>query len=124
MRRFTFLAAILLAFQFLAPAGHAQQTAQMTWQFKSLHANIVDVKLFAKARGNQWPTTTTVWSLKDSEPHTVRITCQVNEQICYGAWVRGSNSAYWGVGKDGSAGCTNCCYRCVDGEVPLRTLNP
>lgn len=43
--------------------------------------------------------------------HTMQasLSCTPDEKICYGAW---SGDNYWGVGKDGTANCDNCCGNC------------
>ena len=40
-----------------------------------------------------------------------RISCQAGTNICYGGRVRGTSN-YFGVGVDGSEGCTDCCTPC------------
>lgn len=95
----------------------------MTWQFTSLHPNIVDVKVFDKTSNLVWPAGGQVWSLKDSNAHTMRINCTPGNRICYGAAVRGTQSMYWGIGLDGSKGCPTCCYVCGRGDPPPIRMN-
>ncbi len=42
---------------------------------------------------------------------TTRIPCQAGTNICYGGQIQGTSS-HFGVGMDGSRGCTGCCRSC------------
>jgi hypothetical protein len=98
--------------------------ATMTWQIRAFDRYAVDVKMFSKSRKNVWPSSTTVWTLKDYKVHSLKISCVAGEKICYGAFVRGNNKRYWGVGAAGTAACKNCCYTCNEGYVtPVNNLN-
>lgn len=115
MRRILLAMALAVA-ALMSSAGARAEV--MTWKFASLHPNIVDVKIFDKTRNLVWPAGGKVWSLKDSESHTVRINCTVGDKICYGAAVRGTQSMYWGLGLDGRQGCQGCCYTCGQSDPP------
>jgi len=113
--------ALILGQVFAAGAALAEP---MTWKFKSQHANIVDVQLYASARHNVWPGNGQVWSLKDYAAHTVTINCQRGEKVCFGAWVRGTESSYWGGGRNNAKNCSSCCYTCGSTvETPVINLN-
>jgi hypothetical protein len=53
-----------------------------------------------------------VYVLDDGREHTYHIRGLGGEKVCYGAWVAGDPSIYWGAGRDGSKGCKRCCYYC------------
>lgn len=113
---------VLVAAQIFAVGAATAQT--MVWKFKSQHANIVDVQLYASARNNVWPGNGQVWSLKDYNVHTMTISCVAGEKVCYGAWVRGTESSYWGGGRGNRQSCTSCCYVCGNtAQTPVVTLN-
>lgn len=122
MKKSLLAAFVLIAAQLLAVG--AAMAESMTWKFKSQHANIVDVQLYASARNNVWPGNGQVWSLKDYNAHSVQINCVKGEKVCYGAWVRGTESSYWGGGRGNKKSCTSCCYICGStAQTPVITLN-
>jgi hypothetical protein len=112
---------LLIAMIFTQSSAFADS---MTWKIRAFDRFAVDVKLFSKNRNNVWPSSTTVWTLKDFKVHDIKITCVSGEKICYGAFVRGNSKKYWGVGSNGKAGCKSCCYTCSNGFVtPVQNLN-
>ena len=96
---------------------------EMIWNFRSYDPHIVDVVLHAVSRRRAWPGGDEVYSLKDSNWHSFRLSCVPGEKICFGAGVRGNYSESWGVGVENRSGCSNCCYTCSGNEVSWN-LNP
>lgn len=118
LKRFAGLVLALFCFQ------EAALAASMTWRFRAYDRYQVDVKMWSKNRNNVWPSSTTVWTLKDFNVHSLKITCVAGEKICYGATQRGNSKKYWGVGGNGKLGCANCCFTCQEGFVtPIMNLN-
>jgi len=115
------LIVLALAAMFLAPAFTFAQS--LTWKIQSFDQKIVDVQFYSTNRKHVWPSNNTVYTIKDYGVHTYKLSCIENEKICYGAWVRGKASSYWGKGKDGRQGCNDCCYTCNGGTTPIRKLN-
>lgn len=66
-----------------------------------------------KRKGWVWPSATTHWTLKDSVKHTLTVSCQAGEKVCFGGWYEDS-AKYWGVGKDDKHTCRDCCLMCGD----------
>ena len=114
---------LVLAGIFTAPAFSLAQTKTLTWKIQSFDKKVVDVQFYSTNRKHVWPTNSTVYSIDDYGVHTYRISCIENEKICYGAWVRGKSSSYWGAGKDGKHRCNDCCYTCNGGTTPVKKLN-
>lgn len=113
---------VLIAAQTVA-AG-AAMAESMVWKFRSHHPNIVDVQLYASARNHVWPGNGRVWSLKDYAAHSVSINCVRGDKVCYGAWVRGTESSYWGGGRNNRKNCSSCCYICGNtSQTPIINLN-
>jgi len=108
-------------------AGQVASTSQnpngVVFRVKSMHPNVVDVVFYSKSRPAQWPPVGRVYSLSDSQFHDHDLACNVGEKICYGAWVRGTASSWWGVGRGGTQACQNCCRTCGSGTHEI-TLNP
>ena len=122
MKKSGLIALVLILGQVFAAGAAMAET--MSWKFRSQHPNIVDVQLYAPARNLVWPANGQVWSLKDYASHNVAINCTRGDKICYGAWVRGSESSYWGAGRLNKHSCTSCCYTCgATQETPVINLN-
>jgi hypothetical protein len=94
----------------------------LTFRIQSEHDNIVDVEFYAQERRISWPGDGQVYSIRDSETHRFPLTCRSGEQICYGAWVRGDKSTYWGVGFGNNKRCKNCCFECDGGVTRVISL--
>lgn len=110
MRLFRVLA--LMVMSVLLPSLAEAQSTSMTWKFRSFHKNIVNVELYSQNRRHVWPGGGEVYSLRDFNPHNVNITCISGEKVCFGAWVRGTESSSWGVGRNRRLSCKTCCYVC------------
>ncbi len=95
----------------------------LTWKFKSEHENTVSVELYSDNRKRVWPGSGEVYSLNDYSTRTINITCISGEKICYGAWVRNTQSSSWGAGYGGKGACKKCCYECDGGSTPTLVLD-
>ena len=63
------------------------------------------------------------YDLNDYETHSFTLNCRRGEKICFGAWVTGNASRYWGVGANNRYGCEKCCFVCGAGDYPTQVLN-
>lgn len=114
---------ITLAVVFLMAGETARaDDSDLTFYVQSYHPNVVDVEFYSQRYDRAWPGGGQVYSLKDSEVHEFTLACESGEKICYGAWVRGTESKEWGVGLDDQYNCDRCCYRCTGGETPILVL--
>lgn len=112
--------ATLLVSLVLGPVG--AKAEELTFRFRSDYPYTVHLKLFSKSRNHVWPNSSEVWVLDDYNEHNLPITCNYGEKICYGAWPAGDPSTYWGVGRNGTDGCDDCCSTCNGGTADLRIL--
>ena len=96
----------------------------LTWRVRSNHPNTVNVEFYSQNRRHAWPGGKKVYVIRDYDTHSYRIRCRSGEYICYGAWVRGRSSSYWGVGKSNRNKCSSCCYSCDGGTTRIQVLNP
>ena len=83
---------------------------------------LVYLQFYAQEREGVWPPPDKYYVLDDYEAHEARLNCWDGEQICYGAWT--NNGSEWGVGRNDSRGCENCCATCWNGDEGTRNLNP
>jgi hypothetical protein len=98
------------------------QAADLNWQIRSLYRYQVEIVFYSTTRNWQWPGQGQVWVLNDDNFKSFSLNCQYGEKICYGAWVRGDTSRYWGVGYNNRQSCNNCCYVCGYGATQAITL--
>lgn len=95
----------------------AASAADVTFVMKNNHPNAVEVELYSQSRDHVWPGNGEVYYLDDGEAKTMALSCKQGEQICYGAWISGDKSTYWGVGPGNSEECDDCCYTCTGGNT-------
>lgn len=114
--------AVAVAAAFLAPVGASLAVAEnVTFIMKNSHQFRVQVELYSQTRNHVWPGNNKVYILDDSETKRIPLACEEGEQICYGAWVDGDASTYWGVGPNNQQQCDDCCYICQGGNT--ETIN-
>jgi hypothetical protein len=101
------------------------QAETETWEIRSNYPNQVHLEFYSEDRkGHVWPGGGEVYVLKDSRLHSYPLTCQPGEKICWGAWVSGTGSRYWGKGQDAKHSCIGCCWTCGrKGEPRAINLN-
>lgn len=105
----------------LAGAAHADT---ITFKFRSNAENSVGLEFSSQMRDHQWPGNDRAYKIDDYEVHSYKLSCVSGEQICYGAWVEGDETQYWGVGMNNEEHCTDCCFVCnQNSKVKLINLN-
>ena len=110
----------LIALVLAAPAF----AGDVTFVMNNHHPNAVEVQLYSQSRNHVWPGSDEVYMLDDGETKTMSLSCEDGESICYGAWISGDQSTFWGVGPDGEETCDDCCYTCQGGETEEINLVP
>ena len=108
-----FLAAAAMAIAF----GSAAYADDMTFYMKHNSQTGIAIEFFSQDRNQVWPGNDKVYFLDKGEKKSVTVECQAGENICYGAWVAGDDSVWWGVGPDNDKKCDTCCRICVDGAT-------
>jgi hypothetical protein len=99
----------------LAKILESQSQSDVTFIIHSDFQGKIQVGFYSRARNAAWPGGDKVYAIDDQEPHTYKLSCNVGEKICYGAWPV-AGSTHWGVGKDSAYGCSGCCAKC-DGRT-------
>lgn len=112
----------MIGFGALAPKKADAQS--LTWYVQSYYEYQVDVAFYSQDRNHEWPGGGDVWVLDDYNEQEIALSCIPGETICYGAWVRGDSSTYWGVGYNNEQWCGDCCYVCDGGYTPTIVLEP
>lgn len=117
----TLLAGLLLAV--LVPSLAAAAT--LRWTIDNDYNRTVSLEFYSQDRNHVWPGNDQVYVIDPNEGQaSFNLSCNNNELICYGAWVRGNSQTYWGVGPNDSYNCSNCCARCGQGDVEPIDLLP
>ena len=122
MKQIMLAATVLLIAAMAVP--HLAAADSITFNVQNNHPNRVQLEFYSQDRNHAWPGGGQADVLDDGAPHSYPLSCQTGEQICYGAWVDGNASIYWGSGLDDQYGCDACCFTCGGGSTPLINLNP
>jgi hypothetical protein len=96
-------------------AGGAPRYA-VTFTLTNKDSYGMQVEFFSKTRNNVWPGNNMVYNLGSGDTHSFSLACRRGEKICYGTWRTIGDLAYWGAGRDGNRGCSNCCLTCGQGD--------
>jgi hypothetical protein len=107
----------------LAPVSAMAEASSITFKMRSFSKYAVEVNFFSKSRNNVWPSSKTVYVIRNYDVASYKLSCLQGERICYGAVVKGNSKRYWGVSTTGKQGCSNCCYTCNGGTTPINNLN-
>jgi len=87
----------------------------------------IDLLFFDATADLVWPANGQdyILNLPGEEQDSPSLSCTTGDQICYGASYFSNTDvpAYWGVGINGTEGCTDCCYACADTTVNVGLLN-
>lgn len=103
--------------------GQTAAAETFTWIVRSLYPYRVQLEFYSQDYDRAWPGGDNVYVLQDDKFHQYTLNCDYGEKICYGAWVDGDISTYWGSGYYGQEYCNSCCSTC-DGGTRQTTLNP
>lgn len=96
----------------------------MTWRIRSYSEYSVQLEFYSQQYNRVWPGRGKVYVIRDFEVHNYKLACATDEQICYGAWVDGDESTYWGTGNNNENHCDDCCFVCGGGtRTPVINLN-
>ncbi len=104
--------------------GASANASELTWRLKSEHPNTVSLEFYSQDRNHVWPGNGKVYLLDDWDTHSYTLSCNYNELICFGAWVRNRSDTYWGSGYNDEKSCDSCCARCGQGDVQTQSLQP
>jgi hypothetical protein len=105
------------------PGGGGGGATQQIWTVKSMYQYKVQIAFYSRERNHEWPGNGQAWDLNDYNNHTYTLNCRQGEKICFGAWVTGNASKFWGVGFGGKQGCASCCFVCGQQPQP-QVLQP
>lgn len=84
----------------------------------------IQIEFYSQDRNHAWPGGDQAYNLASGKENSYRLQCRDGEKICYGAWVKGKSSTYWGVGLRNQQSCESCCQNCGEGNLSKRLTNP
>jgi hypothetical protein len=114
MTRFSALSLAAAVLALAAPAIAPAFAADMNFYMKNQQDRGVAVVLFGQDRDVEWPGGDKAYFLDGREKKSVPVTCEAGERICYGAWINGDDTRFFGVGPDNDQPpCEYCCVICV-----------
>ncbi len=118
-------ASLLVALIISTAAVTPALAERMTWTFDT--SNITDdiqVQLYSQIDDQEWPDTDRAWVIDVEESKsTYNISCVYEEEICYGAWVDGDTSSYWGTGFNDRYNDSSACHVCgFEKNVTIKLL--
>ena len=112
----------VLAGIFVTALSSVAIAENLTVRMESTHPSIVSLRFYSTTREHVWPNNYEVYTIEDNGVHRYKLQCQPAEQICYGAWVRGDETSFWGVGAYNGEACDDCCFQCEGGETDIISL--
>ncbi len=108
---------VLVAAALLVTAPLTASAEQMTVVIANSHTYAVQLEMYSQDRDHAWPGGNEAYILDDGETKNITLECEDQENICYGAWVSGDATTYWGVGPNNDQECSDCCYVCDGGST-------
>lgn len=102
----------------LVVTGQAAGAASLLWNFDNEINSNISIEFYSQDRNHVWPGDGQVYILGPTDgARTYNLECSQGENICYGGWIRGDDSSYWGSGKNDKESCDGCCAICGGGDV-------
>jgi hypothetical protein len=108
---------LLLAVALLLPTATIANAEEITFKINNDYDKDIQIEFYSQNRSHAWPGGNKAYNLEASDSNSYKLACQQGEKICYGAWVKGNSSTYWGVGLNGKYSCDACCQVCGDGDL-------
>jgi hypothetical protein len=114
----------------VAPPARPQRPDRVSFVLKNDDRYTLGLEFTSSNPQRTWPGSNKQYNLAVEE--TYNLECVPGQKICFGAW-RENQSKTWGVGRNGSQACTNCCATCgntfkttltdAGADAPLRSPN-
>jgi hypothetical protein len=91
----------------------------MSWTFSNESGYMAQLEFSVDGGRHVWPGGGEAFNMPAGETKTTTLNCFQGQKICYGGWVRGNDSRYWGVGNNFSHNCKGCCFVCGETDPKL-----
>ncbi len=113
---------LALGVALLMPFAAAAIAEEITFKINNESDHDIQVEFYSQDRSHAWPGGNQAYNLGSGDSNSYRLSCRSGEKICYGAWVKGKGTTYWGVGLNGKQSCDSCCQVCGEADLE-KTLN-
>lgn len=119
-RRLLLALGVALFLPIAAPAS----AEEITFSINNKSDYDIQIEFYSQDRNHAWPGGNQAYNLGSGNSNEYKLACRSDEKVCYGAWVKGRSSTYWGVGLDNKQSCSACCQNCGDGDLSRTLTNP
>lgn len=115
---------LALGVALLLPIATIASAETITFNIENESDHDIQIEFYSQDRSHAWPGGNQAYNLSSGNDSEYRLNCREGEKICYGAWVKGKSSTYWGVGLNNKQACDSCCQTCGEGNLSKRLTNP
>lgn len=115
---------LALGVALLLPIATMASAENITFTIENESDFDIQIEFYSQDRSHAWPGGDQAYNLSSGADNAYRLECRDGEKICYGAWVKGKSSTYWGVGLNNKYTCESCCQRCGEANLSKRLTNP
>lgn len=107
-------ASLLVALTISTAAVTPALADEMNWTFDTSDiTDDIQVQLYSQSDDQEWPEQERVWTIYvEDYVSNFTISCVYQEEICYGAWVKGDSTSYWGTGYKDRYNDSSACHVC------------
>jgi len=115
---------LALGVALVLPIATIASAEDITFGLKNDSDHDIQIEFYSQDRNHAWPGGDQAYNLSSGDSNSYPLTCRSGEKICYGAWVKGKSTTYWGVGLNNKQSCEACCQTCGDGNLQRTLTNP
>ncbi|MBK8009039.1 MAG: hypothetical protein IPK23_11875 [Rhizobiales bacterium] len=115
---------LALGVALLIPIASIASAEDITFGINNDSDHDIQIEFYSQDRSHAWPGGDQAYNLSAGDENSYKLSCRSGEKICYGAWVKGKSSTYWGVGLNNKQSCSACCQTCGDGDLKRTLTNP
>ena len=115
---------LALGVALVLPITTMASAEDITFGLKNDSDHDIQIEFYSQDRNHAWPGGDQAYNLSSGDSNSYKLACRSGEKICYGAWVKGKSSTYWGVGLSNKQSCDACCQTCGDGDLNRTLTNP
>jgi hypothetical protein len=100
-------------------------TSTLSWTFANqcFNGENIEFKIFDTADRLVWPAPPLVYVSSQGATNTDSFLCTTGSRLCFGG-DQPVHHLSWGIGINGTGGCTNCCYICSNASASTTLTCP
>jgi hypothetical protein len=107
-------AGMVIAVLVMFPANTAYTYGDDTiqWLFTNHTDETIQIEFTTDPPNRVWPGDNKAYTIPPHSTQSKTLNCVSGQKICYGGWIKGNFTKYWGAGNNGDYNCDNCCAKC------------